>query len=70
MARFIIPFSTTVVLPFNINSQSGSSEISMNANKFFRNKIFVKLKKHLSEISKDQHKNFIDTGKYHDYISI
>jgi len=69
MARVIIPFSTTVVLPFNINSLSDSSEISLNANKFFRNKIFVKLKKHLSDISKDQHKNFIDTGKYHDYIS-
>jgi len=69
MTRVIIPFSTTVVLPFNINFQSDSSEISLNANKFFRNKIFVKLKKHLSEISKDQHKNFIDTGKYHDYIS-
>ena len=52
MARVIIPFSTTVVLPFNINSLSDSSEISLNANKFFRNKIFVKLKKHLSDISK------------------
>lgn len=69
MSRVIIPFSTTVVLPFNINFQSDSSEISLNANKFFRNKVFVKLKKHLSEISKDKHRNFIDTGKYHDYIS-
>ena len=69
MARFIIPFSTTVVLPFNINFQLNSTAINLKSNKFFRNKIFVKLKNYLLEISKDNHRNFIDTAKYLDYIS-
>jgi hypothetical protein len=69
MTRVIIPFSTTVVLPFNINFQVNSTAINLKSNKFFRNKIFVKLKNYLLEISKDNHRNFIDTAKYHDYIS-
>jgi hypothetical protein len=69
MARVVIPFSTTVVLPFNINFQTNSAEIILKSNKFFRNKIFDRLQNHLSKISLISDKNVIDTGKYNDYIS-